>query len=156
MKSPNVHLTLKRVPNLQTILTKRCLWSVCSLLRLPPSPMLPLRSTLWFHLILIVTIIILLHKHRWWQRRRWVKTTSGLDSYSSTLVLGTFWSSQSMKSSAKNFIIIVLVMISVDDLNNAPWIEGMYFLAAAIYAATILLYWVLRKRCEHFSLIFQR
>ena len=37
-------------------------------------------------------------------------------------------------------------MISVDDLNNAPWIEGMYFLAAAIYAATILLYWVLRKR----------
>ena len=44
----------------------------------------------------------------------------------------------------RNFLIIV--MISVDDLNNAPWIEGMYFLAAAIYAATILLYWVLRKR----------
>ena len=41
---------------------------------------------------------------------------------------------------------IVIVIIRVDDLNNAPWIEGMYFIAAFIYAATILLYWSLRKR----------
>ena len=41
---------------------------------------------------------------------------------------------------------LYIVMVSVDDLNNAPWIEGMYFLAATIYAATILLYWVLKNR----------
>ena len=48
-----------------------------------------------------------------------------------------------------NIIIIAfttIFIIRVDDLNNAPWIEGMYFVAAFIYAVTILLYWSLRKR----------
>ena len=44
------------------------------------------------------------------------------------------------------FFIIIIILVRVDDLNNAPWIEGMYFIAAFIYAATILLYWSLRKR----------
>ena len=44
------------------------------------------------------------------------------------------------------FTAIYIIIIRVEDLNNAPWIEGMYFVAAFIYAATILLYWSLRKR----------
>ena len=47
---------------------------------------------------------------------------------------------------AFNKITIAMIIFSEEDLNNSPWIEGMYFLAAIIYVITIVVYWVLRRR----------